>query len=257
MKKILLLVNGDLGLKVIEFLLSQSDCVITGVVVNSQEKRAPHYLSDLQELSSTLRVFEFSKTLQEQPDFQEILAVSDLAVSALFGHIINRDLVAQFGPNIINLHPSLLPIGRGADPIPWAIIDNRRQGVSIHVIEEKLDAGAIISQCEIDVNFGMTSGQVYQLAMVELLKLFKDFVRHFPKENTLSPQKGDFTLHKSDELRTLRDKLLNGSVEIESSLRIIQALTFADDRKAYMRLSNGELWQVSLSMHRLKAENEL
>ena len=252
MKNILLFVNGTLGLKAIKFLTLQPDIRITGVVVNSSEKRSSDYTSDLLELSPKLRLFEYSENLWNQSEFQTVLSESNLATSALFGHIIPSEVIAVLKSNIVNLHPSLLPLGRGADPIAWAIIENRRQGVSIHVMEDKLDSGPIISQSELTVTLGMTAGEIYELAMDELLKLFKAFILCWPTKVQSNPQQGEYSYHQSAELQALRKELTQGSVEVEHALRLIQALTFTDKRTARVRFSNGELWEVSLLMNKVQ-----
>jgi methionyl-tRNA formyltransferase len=250
--KVLLFVNGGLGLKVINILETRTNIAIVGVVVNSPEKRNSNYISQLFELSPTLRLFEYTEDLWKQSEFQDVLNESNLAVSALFGHIIPSEIVKFFGLNIFNLHPSLLPLGRGADPIPWAIIENIRQGVTIHIVEEKLDSGPIISQSEIMVTFGQTAGEIYELAIEELVRLFQEFIENWPNIIKIESQSGASRCHNSSELRALRIKLIQGDEEIEHSLRVIQALTFSDGRTARLGLSNGELWDVSLSMIRVE-----
>jgi len=252
MNKILLFVNGKLGLKLINFLASETETEVAGVVVNGPEKRTSNYISQLLEISPSLRLFEYSENLWEQSEFQEILDKTDLAVSALFGHVIPSKVINFFGTNIINLHPSLLPVGRGADPIAWAIIENNRQGVSIHVLEEKLDSGPIISQSEIATTFGMTAGEIYDLAMDELARHFQEFIDMWPAQIKSDPQEGKSSYHQASELQALRAKVSEGDSDLERSLRTIQALTFADGRAARLRLSNGELWEVSLTMSRIE-----
>ncbi len=47
----------------------------------------------------------------------------------------------------INVHPSLLPDGRGPEPIFWAFRrDLEKTGVTLHVIDDGLDTGPIIAQ---------------------------------------------------------------------------------------------------------------
>ncbi len=251
MNKVLLFVNGQLGLKIISILKSRNDVEISGVVVNSLEKRTRDYASQLHDSLPTIRFFEHSEELWEQSEFQDVLLSSNIAVSALFGHLIPGKIVDFFWPNIFNLHPSLLPLGRGADPIAWAIIEKCRQGVTIHVMEEKLDSGPIVSQSEILVSFGQTAGQIYDMAIEELVRLFEAFVEEWSKPIKSSPQKGKSTFHSASDLKDIRLKLIQGNNDVENSLRLIQALTFSDGRCARLKLSNGELWDVSLSMSKV------
>ncbi len=51
--------------------------------------------------------------------------------------------------SIINLHISFLPWNRGAHPNFWSFYDDTPKGVTIHLIDEGIDTGAIIYQKEI------------------------------------------------------------------------------------------------------------
>ena len=236
MKRIILFVNGQLGLRVIEFVNKQTNFEISGVVLNAPEKRSSTLLPSLLLEYPTLNFFEFSENLWVQKQFEDAIKVSDLAVSALFGHIIPANVLEHFGSNIVNLHPSLLPIGRGSDPIAWAC----------------LDSGPIVAQREVKTTFDMSAGDIYGLAMDELFKLFKDFIQNWPSEIKCVPQEGRTSYHQTSELASLRSDLGRGSAEVEYSLRVIQALTFSDGRSPRLRLNNGELWEISLSMARVE-----
>jgi len=76
----------------------------------------------------------------------------DLLISASFGQKIPTTLInsAKFGG--LNIHPSLLPRWRGADPVPWAILKGDNEtGVSLVTIAEKFDQGRIIAQEKIPI----------------------------------------------------------------------------------------------------------
>lgn len=50
-------------------------------------------------------------------------------------------------PYGINIHPSLLPIGRGVWPMPWVIFESHeRSGVTLHKLSQNWDAGDIVLQ---------------------------------------------------------------------------------------------------------------
>lgn len=75
---------------------------------------------------------------------------ADLIISACYGQKIPTQTIqsAKFGG--LNIHPSLLPRWRGADPVPWAILTGDRQtGVTVLTLEEKFDAGKILGQKKI------------------------------------------------------------------------------------------------------------
>lgn len=77
----------------------------------------------------------------------------DLIISASYGQLIPWDIIqsATFGG--INIHPSLLPRWRGADPIPWSILaSDSETGVSIVTLSKQFDEGKILSQQSIPLS---------------------------------------------------------------------------------------------------------
>lgn len=88
------------------------------------------------------------------PSFQdELQSLSpDLCVISAYGKYIPPQILAIPPLGFINLHPSLLPRWRGADPVRWAILSgDEKTGVTIHYASEKMDAGDIILQEEFPI----------------------------------------------------------------------------------------------------------
>lgn len=65
-------------------------------------------------------------------------------------HIIREPILSEFKDRIINLHISMLPWNRGADPNFWSWFDATPKGVSIHQIDAGIDTGPVIAQQEVD-----------------------------------------------------------------------------------------------------------
>jgi methionyl-tRNA formyltransferase len=85
----------------------------------------------------------------------------DLVIVVAYGQIIPNYFldIAKFG--FINIHASLLPRWRGAAPIQRAIINrDKKIGVSIMKIVEKLDSGPVLVSKEIDLNQNATHGDI-------------------------------------------------------------------------------------------------
>lgn len=83
---------------------------------------------------------------------------ADLLVSACYGQRIPIQAIqaARFGG--LNVHPSLLPRWRGADPVPWAILSGDRQtGVTIVTLSERFDEGRTVAQKKIPITDDDTS----------------------------------------------------------------------------------------------------
>ena len=67
---------------------------------------------------------------------------------ACWPYRIGQDLIESASRAALNLHPSLLPAYRGADPIGEQLRHGDTQfGVSLHLLSEALDRGDIISRC--------------------------------------------------------------------------------------------------------------
>ena len=85
----------------------------------------------------------------------------DLVVVVAYGQFIRRPLLDVPTHGWINLHASLLPLYRGAAPIPRAILDGRtRTGVSVFCIDPAMDAGDVLAQETLDILDDETAGEI-------------------------------------------------------------------------------------------------
>ena len=85
----------------------------------------------------------------------------DIVVVVAYGQIIPKNFldIAKFG--FINIHASLLPKWRGAAPIQRAIMNgDKKIGISIMKIEEKLDSGPVLASKEINLDQKATHGEI-------------------------------------------------------------------------------------------------
>jgi methionyl-tRNA formyltransferase len=89
----------------------------------------------------------------------------------------------------INLHPSLLPRYRGAAPIEWALISGEKEtGVTVQLINERLDEGDILSRRTIPVTESMTAGELYRLVLPLGAELLIDTIRRL-ESGDIAPEK--------------------------------------------------------------------
>jgi len=100
--------------------------------------------------------------LNNDEEFKVLKNLSpDLVVVVAYGQIIPKNFleIPKFG--FVNIHASLLPRWRGAAPIQRAIMNqDKKIGVSIMKIEEKLDCGPVLSSKEIELNKNSTFGEI-------------------------------------------------------------------------------------------------
>lgn len=129
---------------------------------------------------SDSKVLKYLQSLDEDVEFSDskIQASSlknkgyEYCISHGYRHILGRDVLSLFGQRAINLHISLLPYNRGADPNFWSFVDDTPKGVSVHVMSDRVDEGDILAQRKIDIDPKVhTFSSSYALldrAMVEL-----------------------------------------------------------------------------------------
>ena len=89
------------------------------------------------------------------PEASERIAAAgpDVGVVCAFGQIIREPLLSQ--PEMLNVHPSLLPRWRGAAPIERAIMaGDAETGVTIMRLTEGLDSGPIALQEPVAIGLG-------------------------------------------------------------------------------------------------------
>lgn len=75
-----------------------------------------------------------------------------LVISASYGQLIPWEIIEKAQYKGINIHPSLLPRFRGADPTPWTILSGDKEtGVTIVGLTKQFDEGKIFAQQRIAV----------------------------------------------------------------------------------------------------------
>lgn len=71
----------------------------------------------------------------------------DLFILVAYGKIIPKEFLNLPRKGILNLHPSLLPLYRGATPIHSVILNGEKEsGVSIILLDEEMDHGLLLNQ---------------------------------------------------------------------------------------------------------------
>ena len=80
----------------------------------------------------------------------------DAVVVACFPWKLPPPLLALPPLGCLNVHPSLLPVGRGPEPVFWTLRrGERRTGATVHGMDAGFDTGPIVAQAAIDVPEGV------------------------------------------------------------------------------------------------------
>lgn len=113
----------------------------------------------------------------------------ELIISYGYRFIIKKDVIEKYKNRIINLHISLLPWNKGADPNIWSFLEDSPKGVTIHLIDEGVDTGDILFQKEIFFDeHKETLASTYDRLQFEIQNLFKQNWNSIRKLD-FSPQK--------------------------------------------------------------------
>lgn len=117
------------------------------------------------EAAGDLGIEVFHPADLKDPDFQATLASfkCEAFVVVAYGRLMPPSLFNLPPLGTLNLHPSLLPAYRGAAPIPWVLINGEKEtGVTVQMINERMDAGDIVARERIPLDDVITAGELYE-----------------------------------------------------------------------------------------------
>jgi len=145
----------------------------------------------------------------------------DLGIIAAYGQIIPKEILEIPKHGFLNIHPSLLPKYRGPTPIQAAILSgDKKTGVSIILMDKKIDHGPIVAQKEIEIK-----KPTYKELFEELTKVSKNLiVKTIPKwiDNEIKPEKQDENKASYTSLLSKEDGKVDWkekAIEIERKVR--------------------------------------
>lgn len=119
------------------------------------------------------------ETVNSSEAVEEIVSSGcNIAVLASYSEILSPEVVGCFEKGIVNVHPSLLPLYRGAEPIRWPIRRGETEtGTTMMLVSSGLDRGNIISQKKLAIEpndtYGSLTSKLVELSnsmVVEALK---------------------------------------------------------------------------------------
>ena len=159
----------SIGLKTLEYLYNSEKGNVLAVVTQPDKPAGRGHkltMSPIKEfaLLKGLPVFQ-PKSIRKEPEIQTELRKlnPDFFVTFAFGQILSQEVLDIPKYETINLHASLLPRYRGANPIQRAIINGDKEtGVCTMITELGLDCGDICMQKVIPISENMTCVDLYK-----------------------------------------------------------------------------------------------
>lgn len=146
----------------------------------------------------------------------------DFFVTASYGKIISKDVLDIPEKGSFNVHPSLLPLYRGASPIESAMLDDQKEtGVTIMLMDEKMDHGPILNQEFVYFEEWLEKNEVEnRLAEIggELLsKTIEPYLQSEIEEQEQDHKLATFTQKISKEMGEVSIKEIKKSIEKPST----------------------------------------
>jgi methionyl-tRNA formyltransferase len=101
----------------------------------------------------------------------------EVIFSFYYRNLLSRDILTIPSAGSFNLHGSLLPAYRGRCPVNWVLVNGeQRTGVTLHHIIETPDAGDIVGQKEVVIEFEDTAYTLYQKLCVKAKVLLEELL---------------------------------------------------------------------------------
>ena len=215
-----------------------------------------------------IKIFQPEKIVNNNEFKDEIRELKpDLVCVVAYGVILPKSFLKIPPLGCINLHPSMLPNYRGPAPIQWAVLNgDKKTGATIMYLNEKMDAGDIIKQQEVEIGEDETTGELWDKLSKIGSKLLVQTVKNIdagiiervpqPEEFTLAPMlnkemaKIYWNTKKSYEIKNL----------VRGLNPIMGTYTFLNNKKIkfwkVQNLNNEEYSEISKEFDHLEFENE-
>jgi methionyl-tRNA formyltransferase len=215
----------ELGAKVLESLLKSG--YSPTLVITTQDKPAGRK----QELfSSPVKVValkhdlpltqpENPAELLSYPEIQE----AEFFVLAAYGNILSKELVSLPAKGVLNVHPSLLPKYRGPSPERFTLLaGDKKTGVSVMLMDEKIDHGPILAQEEFTIPAGIDHEELHlKLGEIGGELLVKTIPRWL--EGKITPKEQDHSKATFTKKITKAQGRIDWNMEAEYIVRQIHA----------------------------------
>ena len=110
----------------------------------------------------------------KQFEVTENIENADILISVMFENIIRK---RQMQNKIcFNFHPGILPEYKGSGIFSWVLINQEKKtGVTLHLIDEGVDTGDIIEIREFLISREDTAHSLFLRGQQTILKMFKDW----------------------------------------------------------------------------------
>ncbi|MEO0106096.1 MAG: methionyl-tRNA formyltransferase [candidate division WOR-3 bacterium] len=233
------------------------DFGLEGVVTGSPKPKGRGLNVELPELGKWATQNEIRLFTPENPNdasFIQTLSLlhPDIFVLAAYGFILSGELLRVPKKGGINIHPSLLPKYRGAAPIQRAIMaGEKKTGITIFFMDEKIDHGRIIMQKEVEINSDDTYGSLSQRLSLVGADMVTEALRVIEKNDFNLIEQNDAEMSYAPKIKK-EETIINWSDTSEKIYNLVRALNPSPGARTNFR--NGELIILEVKLGDKKIE---
>lgn len=170
MIKVVFFATPKIALKSLEYLVKSGKIDVLAVVTQPDKptgrghKVLPPPVKEFA-LVHNIPVFQPESIKKDLAVLEELKKLdADFFITFAFGQILSKEVLEIPKYSVINLHASLLPLYRGANPIQRALINgDKKTGICTMITEEGLDCGGICLRDEIEITENMNYEELFEL----------------------------------------------------------------------------------------------
>lgn len=108
---------------------------------------------------------------------------ADIIITGTWKEKLSSEVIKMPKIGTVNLHPSLLPRYRGPNPYMQVIKrGEKKTGITLHLMDENFDTGAVLLQKEIDILPSDTSKELRERTFIAARELTSEFLRKIQNE---------------------------------------------------------------------------
>lgn len=228
--KIIFLATPDIALESFKYFINSPDYCVCALV--SQKAKAQNRGKKIIERNITklakennIPVFEPDKISKEKDIIEKLKSYNpDFLITFAFGQILSQEVIDIAKYATINLHASLLPLYRGANPICQAIMDGcSKTGITTMKTVLELDAGDICLQKEIDITPEMNVVELMNIISLESPLLLDKTLKGLYRGN-LKPIKQDGSKATFTKKIKKEEKIIDWSMDAQKLHDKIRAM---------------------------------
>lgn len=226
--KIIFFGTPDFAVPFLKLLLTDKNFLVTGVVTQPDKPTGRKQILSPSPVKifaqeNKLPVLQPTDLKTDKGFIAELKKLApDFLLVVAFGQILPPAILDLAQHGNINVHPSLLPQYRGASPVQAAILNGEEKiGISIILMDKKMDHGPILAQTEIKLTGEETNESLHQrLAEIGAPLLLKTTLAFWQKEIAPQPQDdGAATFCQTVKKEEAKINWQETAIEIERKVR--------------------------------------